>query len=390
MSIAHTYDAIVLGGGAAGLMFAATAGARGKRVCVLEHNSTAGKKILISGGGRANFTNIHAKAENFISQNPHFVKSALAQYGPRDFIEFVERGGIAWHEKKLGQLFCNKSARDLLNLLLSEMERAGTELVLNAQEIQVEKTGNGFKVDCTAGKFEAGTVVVATGGLSIPKLGATGFGYDLARQFGLRIAETRPALVPLVLSGEESHWTKLAGVSADVVALAGKKSFTDKMLFTHRGLSGPAILQASSYLKPTEELELDLLPASKKQILDEMMRVGVLRDERTMRALLYGHMPQRLADAVIKYAGRFTNTAIEEFEARLRHWKFHPTGTEGYEKAEVTAGGVDTCDLNSQDLQARAVPGLIFIGEVVDVTGQLGGFNFQWAWSSAVAAARAL
>ena len=390
MSNPRTYDAVALGGGAAGLMFAATAAARGKRVCVLEHNSTPGKKILISGGGRANFTNIHAKAENFISQNPHFVKSALAQYSPRDFVEFVERGGVAWHEKKLGQLFCNKSARDLLNFLLSECERAGAELVMNAQDIQVEKTANGFKVESSAGNFESGAVVVATGGLSIPKLGATGFGYDLARQFGLRIVETRPALVPLVLSGEESHWTKLAGVSADVVARAGKKTFTEKMLFTHRGLSGPAILQASSYLEPNDVLEIDLLAGNKKQIFAEMMRVGAMRDERTMRALLYGQMSQRLADALIKHAGRFTNTALEEFEARLRHWKFHPTGTEGYEKAEVTAGGVDTRDLESSNLQARAVSGLIFIGEVVDVTGQLGGFNFQWAWSSAVAAARAL
>jgi predicted Rossmann fold flavoprotein len=390
MSGTRTFDAVVLGGGAAGLMFAATAGARGKRVCVLERNNTPGKKILISGGGRANFTNIHAKAENFISQNPHFVKSALAQYSPRDFLEFVERGGIAWHEKKLGQLFCNKSARDLLSLLLRECERADAELVMNAQDIRVEKTANGFTVDSTAGQFESGAVVVATGGLSIPKLGATGLGYDLARQFGLRIVETRPALVPLVLGGEETHWTKLAGVSADVVARAGKKIFTEKFLFTHRGLSGPAILQASSYLKPDEVLEVDLLAGSKKQIFAEMMRVGVMRDERTMRALLYGHMPQRLADALMKYSGGFTNPALEEFESKLRNWKFHPTGTEGYEKAEVTVGGVDTRDLGSSNLQARAVPGLIFIGEVVDVTGQLGGFNFQWAWSSAVAAARAL
>lgn len=390
MNATRTYDAIVLGAGAAGLMFAGVAAARARRVCVLEHNTTPGRKILISGGGRANFTNIHAKPENFHSQNPHFAKSALAQYGPRDFLEFVERGGISWHEKKLGQLFCTNSARELLDLLVHQCDRGGAEIILNARDIRVTQTASGFKVSSTAGVFESGALVVATGGLSIPKLGATGFGYDLARQFGLRIVEPRPALVPLLLGGEEARWTKLAGVSTDVIASAGKRKFAEKMLFTHRGLSGPAILQVSSYLKPGETLEIDLLAASTTHIFAGMMRPGSLRDEKTMRALLYEYMPQRLADTLIQYSGRFTNAALEEFESRLRHWKFHPAGDEGFDKAEVTAGGVDTRDLDSRSMQSRAIPGLIFIGEVVDVTGQLGGFNFQWAWSSAVAAARAL
>ncbi len=388
MNLPRSYDAIVLGAGAAGLLFAATA--RGKRVLVLEHNNAPGKKILISGGGRANFTNIHAKADNYISQNPHFAKSALAQFTARDFVEFIERGQIPWHEKKLGQLFCDNSARDLLNLLLREAEGAGAELILNAREIRVRHSKGHFLVDSSAGQFQSAALVVATGGLSISKLGATGFGYQLARQFGLRIVEPRPALVPLLLGGDESYWTKLAGLSAEVIARAGKKQFAEKMLFTHRGLSGPAILQASSYLNPGDRLEINLLAAHKAPLFEPLIRSGMPRDERALRAILYAVLPQRLADALLARHQGYSNAALGAFENDLRRWTLHPTGDEGFEKAEVTAGGVDTRDLDSRTLMAGSVPGLFFIGEVVDVTGQLGGFNFQWAWSSAVAAARSL
>lgn len=388
MNTPRTYDAIVLGAGAAGLMFAATA--RGKRVLVLEHNNAPGKKILVSGGGRANFTNIHAKAENFISQNPHFAKSALAQFTARDFIGFIERGQIPWHEKKLGQLFCNNSARDLLNHLLRESERAGAELILNARGLRVITTPAGFTITSSAGQFQTAALVVATGGLSIPKLGASDFGYELARNFGLRVVDPRPALVPLLLAGDESYWTKLAGLSAEVIARVGKKQFTEKMLFTHRGISGPAILQASSYLLPGEAIELNLLAAHKSRLFERLLQGGAPRDVRALRAILYTVLPQRLADAFLARHRGFSNSDLSAFEENLRRWMLHPVGNEGFEKAEVTAGGVDTSDLDARTLMARNVPGLYFIGEVVDVTGQLGGFNFQWAWSSAVAAARSL
>jgi hypothetical protein len=390
MSTPQKYDVLVIGAGAAGLMCAGVAGKRGRRVALLEHNATAGRKILISGGGRANFTNIHATAANFHSENPHFAKSALALYTPRDFLSLVESAGIRWHEKTLGQLFCNNSARELLDLLLAECERGKVELHLNAREIRVEHSSDGFTVHSTLGEFNAPALVVATGGLSIPKLGATGFGYDLARQFGLRIVEPRPALVPLTLGGDEAAWTKLAGLSAAVTATAQKKSFAEKMLFTHRGLSGPAILQASSYWRAGQPIEVDLLPGSNGSPFESILQSSTPRDERAIRNALRPHLPQRLADFLTYEGAGFSNKALTEFAHRLRHWNFHPVGTEGYEKAEVTAGGVDTRDLEARSLQARAVSGLFFIGEVVDVTGQLGGFNFQWAWSSAVAAARAL
>lgn len=384
------FDAIILGAGAAGLMCAGVAGQRGRRVALLEHNATPGRKILISGGGRANFTNIHTTAANFLSENPHFAKSALALYTPRDFLALIERAGIKWHEKTLGQLFCNNSAREVLDLLLAECERGAVQLHLNAREIRVEHSSSDFIVQSSAGEFHAPALVVATGGLSIPKLGATGFGYDLARQFGLRIVEPRPALVPLLLGGEEAAWTKLAGISAAVVASAAKKSFTEKMLFTHRGLSGPAILQASSYWCIGQPIEVNLLPDFKDSPFKSMLESKAPRDERAIRLALHNHLPHRLADFLTYESNGFSNVALTEFAQRLRHWKFNPVGTEGYEKAEVTAGGVDTRDLEARTMESRTIPGLFFIGEVVDVTGQLGGFNFQWAWSSAVAAARAL
>jgi predicted Rossmann fold flavoprotein len=392
------FDVIVLGAGAAGLMCAAVAGQRGLRVGLLEHNAQPGRKILISGGGRCNFTNLHCTPENFISENPHFAKSALALYHPRHFIELVERYGIRWHEKTLGQLFCDGSARAILDMLLAECEHAqemhgAVELVLNARGIAVEGGSGDFCVECAAGEFRAGALVVAAGGLSIPKLGATGLGYDLARQFGLKVVPPRPALVPLVLDGAETDWTELAGVATEVVAQAGGAKFREKMLVTHRGLSGPAVLQASTYWRPGEPLLVDFLPdASAASALGPLREPEARRDAAALRQALRTALPQRLAYhlATAGAPQGWSNAALDACERKLRAWAFHPAGTEGFEKAEVTAGGVNTDGLHARTMEAREVAGLFFIGECVDVTGQLGGFNFQWAWASAVAAGRAV
>jgi predicted Rossmann fold flavoprotein len=403
------FDVIVLGAGAAGLMCAAVAGERGRRVLVVEHNAQVGRKILISGGGRCNFTNLHCGPQNFFSENKHFAKSALALYQPRQFIELVERYGIGWHEKTLGQLFCDGSSRAIVEMLLAECERGGVEIALNARVLSVEATSGGFCVATSKGEFTAGALVVATGGLSIPRMGATGLGYDLARQFGLRVVEPRPALVPLLLGGAEAGWMELAGVSAEVVAWAGQADgkaarevhFREKMLVTHRGLSGPAVLQASSYWRPGEALLVDFAPgglaaqaqlAAGADLLEPLRRPGARRDLVALKQALRIVLPQRLAGYLAEIAGPkgWSNAALEECERRLRRFALHPVGTEGFEKAEVTAGGVDTCGLQARTMEARAVPGLFFIGEVVDVTGQLGGFNFQWAWASGVAAGRAV
>jgi len=395
------FDVIVLGAGAAGLMCAAVAGQRGRRVAVLEHNGQVGRKILISGGGRCNFTNLHCGPGNFISNNPHFAKSALALYQPRNFLELVERYGIPWHEKTLGQLFCDGSARAIVEMLLAECAAGGVEIVLNARGITVEAGSGGFCVTSSAGEFRAESLVVATGGLSIPKLGATGLGYDLARQFGLKVIEPRPALVPLVLGGDETGWTKLAGVAAEVETWAdgadGKAlretRFREKMLVTHRGLSGPAVLQASSYWRPGAALVVDFAPdlSSRSPLLEALLQPDARRDAAALRQALRAVLPHRLADYLAEIGGPqgWSNAALEACERELRRWKFHPVATEGFEKAEVTAGGVDTDELQARTMEARAVPGLYFIGEVVDVTGQLGGFNFQWAWAWGVAAGRA-
>ena len=387
---AREFDVIVLGAGAAGLMCAAVAGQRGRRVALLEHNAQPGRKILISGGGRCNFTNIHCTPANFLSNNPHYAKSALAQYQPQHFLELVERYQIPWHEKTLGQLFCDGSSRAILDMLLAECEKGEVEVTLNALDINVERASDTFHIVSSAGEFTSGALVVATGGLSIPTLGATSFAYDLARQFGLRIVPTRPALVPLLLGGAEAGWTTLAGVSCEVIAVARSAPFREKLLVTHRGLSGPAVLQASSYWQPGTPLLVDFAPGA--DVLHSMLAPGVRRDVGALRQALRVLLPQRLADRVVDVASPngWTNAALEICERRLHRWEFRPTGTEGYAKAEVTAGGVDTAALDSQTMQARAVPGLFFIGEAVDVTGHLGGFNFQWAWASAVAAASAL
>ena len=389
------FDVIVLGAGAAGLMCAAVAGQRGRKVALLEHNGQPGRKILISGGGRCNFTNLHCEPQNFLSENPHFAKSALALYQPRHFIELVERYGIAWHEKTLGQLFCDGSARAILDMLLAECELAnkmqgGVEIVLNAREIQVEAASSGFSIASSQGKFAAETLVVACGGLSIPKMGATGLAYDLARQFDLKIIPPRPALVPLLLDGDEAQWTELAGVAAEVVASAGGPKFREKMLLTHRGVSGPAVLQASSYWRPGQELLLDFAP--ELNVLQPLMQPGSRRDSTALKQALRAVLPQRLANHLAEPCSPngWSNAALQACEQRLHNWPLHPVGTEGFEKAEVTAGGVDTSGLHARTMEARTVPGLFFIGEAVDVTGHLGGFNFQWAWASGVAAGRAL
>ncbi len=383
-------DVVVLGAGAAGMMCAAVAGQRGRRVALLDHNAQPGRKILISGGGRCNFTNLHCAPDRFLSNNPHFSKSALALYQPRHFLELVGRYGIAWHEKTLGQLFCNHSARAIVDMLLTECKSGSVEIALNARNIAVERSGGIFRVASSQGEFEAGSLVVATGGLSIPKLGATGLAYELVRQFGLKMVATRPALVPLVL-GREKEWTELAGVSTEVVVQAGGgPKFREKLLVTHRGLSGPAVLQASSYWRTGEPLVVDFAPGAR--VLDPLLQQGARRDATALKQSLREVMPQRLATFIAETAAPkgWTNAALGACERGLHRWEFHPTGTEGYEKAEVTAGGVDTDGLQARTMEARAVPGLYFIGEAVDVTGHLGGFNFQWAWASAVAAGRAL
>src|ERR1035438_2537034 len=382
------FDVMVLGAGAAGLMCAATAGQRGRQVALLEHGGQPGRKILISGGGRCNFTNLHCGPQNFISENRHFAKSALALYQPRHFIELVERYGIAWHEKALGQLFCDGSSRAILDMLLAECELGGVELVLNAQGIQVEQAaGGGFRVVCSSGAFSAEALVVATGGLSIPKMGATGLGYELARQFGLPVVTPRPGLVPLVLGGDEARWTELAGVAAEVVASAVGARFREKMLVTHRGLSGPAVLQASSYWRVGDELVLDLAPGRKvlAALIEVPLKPGVRRDLASMKQALRTVMPQRLANYLAEAGGPkgWSNRDLDACEEELHRWAVHPVGTEGFEKAEVTAGGVSTDGLQARTMEARAVQGLYFIGEALDVTGQLGGFNFQWAWDVA-------
>ncbi len=388
-------DAVVIGAGAAGLFCAARVGERGRRVVLLEHGERPGRKILISGGGRCNFTNLHCAPDRFLSANPHFAKSALAQFPQQDFIAMVRRRGIAFHEKTLGQLFCDGPAQAILSMLLDDCERGGVEILLRAREIHVERIwqepghpAGRFRVASSQGVFEADAVVIATGGLSIPKLGATGFGYEVARQFGIPVVAPRPGLVPLTLA--EPAWTALAGVSAPVVAWAdGSRSrFEEKLLVTHRGVSGPAILQASSWWQPGGAVRVDFAPGERVFAGRAMTR----RDERALREALRARLPQRLADHLASALRplRWTDAALAEVEARLHGFALMPNGSEGYEKAEVTVGGVDTRALNSQTMEARRVPGLYFIGEVVDVTGHLGGFNFQWAWSSAAACARAL
>jgi len=383
------FDVVVLGGGAAGLMCAIEAGKRGRRVALLERASRCGKKILISGGGRCNFTNLHCRPENFISANPHFAKSALARYAPADFIALVEKHGIRYHEKTLGQLFCDGSAREILDMLERECAAAKVEIFVDAKVEEVAKPDE-FAIRTSRGEFHSPALVVATGGLSIPKIGATSFGYDLARQFGLKLQTPRPALVPLLFAAEDrKHYADISGVSTEVVASSGGASFREKMLFTHRGLSGPAILQISSYWKANAPITVDLAPDRK--ITGAFADPQTPRDLKSLECELRKTLPHRLAGRWLKVntPKSFANTALADLERHVHHWGIHPSGTEGYEKAEVTAGGVDTDELSAKTMECKKVPGLYFIGEVVDVTGHLGGFNFQWAWASGVAAGRA-
>ena len=385
----HIFDAIILGAGAAGLMCAIEAGKRGRRVAVLERADRAGKKILISGGGRCNFTNVHCRPENFHSSNPHFAKSALARCQPSDFIALVEKHGIPYHEKTLGQLFADRSAKDILNLLETECRDAGVKIILNCKTREVRHK-EAFIAATDEGEFRAPALVVATGGLSIPKLGATSFGYDLARQFGLKICETRPALVPLVLGTQDrARYGDLAGVSAEVDVSTDHTSFREKMLFTHRGLSGPAILQISTYWRKSSPIRVDLAPGRDATL---GIREAKERNLAVARTALQEFLPKRFATRWLEFhtPSAWSNRSLEEWERQIHEWVIEPAGTEGYEKAEVTAGGVDTDELSSKTMECRRVPGLFFIGEVVDVTGQLGGFNFQWAWASGAAAGRAL
>lgn len=382
------YDAIVLGAGAAGLMCAMTAGQRGRRVLVIDHAEKAGKKILISGGGRCNFTNTGTAPDRFLSANPHFARSALARYTPADFLALVERHGIAWHEKTLGQLFCDGSARQIVAMLLDECDRGAVDFAFGRPVGAVVHGDGRFRV----GDATAPALVVATGGPSIPKMGATGFAYDLARQFGLKVVEPRPALVPLTLGGDDP-FRALAGVATEVVAARGKAAFREAMLFTHRGLSGPAVLQVSSYWRHGEAIAVDLLPGHG----DGWLRAAKRASPRAgLAKVLAGAVPQRLADALageLGLAGELANVAdakLEAAERRLADWRFAPSGSEGFAKAEVTVGGVSTAELSQQTMEAKKVPGLFVVGEAVDVTGWLGGYNFQWAWASGYAAGMAV
>jgi predicted Rossmann fold flavoprotein len=383
------YDAIVLGGGAAGLMCAAVAGQRGRRVLLIDHADQVGKKILISGGGRCNFTNIHTAPDRYLSANPHFAKSALGRYAPQDFIDLVDRHGIAWHEKTLGQLFCDGSAKQIVAMLVEECAKGAVDIACGTAVGAIEHRDGRYHV----GAASAPALVIATGGPSIPKMGATGFAYDLARRFRLKVVEPRPALVPLTLGADEALFHALAGVSAEVMATSGKARFREAALFTHRGLSGPAILQVSSYWRNGEVIGIDFLPDRVPGWLREAKRTT----PRTTLAKMLGQgLSDRLAVALadrIGLPGDLANLAdakLEAAERRLADWRFTPSGSEGFAKAEVTVGGISTAELSSQTMEARRVPGLYAIGEAVDVTGWLGGYNFQWAWASGWAAAQAL
>ncbi len=387
------YDAIILGAGAAGLMCAAVAGQRGRRVLLVDHAGDVGKKIVISGGGRCNFTNVHTAPDRYISANPHFAKSALGRYTAQDFLALVEAHGIAWHEKTLGQLFCDGSARQIVAMLLDECAKGHVDLALGRPVTGVAHDGDAYRVSIDGRTVAATALVIATGGPSIPKMGATGFAYDLARQFGLKVVEPRPALVPLTLGGDETLFRSLSGVAADVVASAGKTAFREAALFTHRGLSGPAILQVSSYWRHGTPIGIDFLPDSAGGWLVEAKRTT---PRATLRKLLATRLPDRLAETLSDRLGHLgdistlTDRKLADAEHRLSHWQFTPNGSEGYAKAEVTAGGISTAELSSQTMQAKRVKNLYAVGEAVDVTGWLGGYNFQWAWASGWAAGQVL
>ncbi len=387
------YDAIILGAGGAGLMCAATAGQRGKSVLVIDHADEPGKKILISGGGRCNFTNINAVPERYISANPHFAKSALGRYTPADFIALVDRYGIAWHEKTLGQLFCDGSAKQIVAMLMDECAAGQVAFAFGDPVTEISHADSVFTVQYGDRRVQASSLVIATGGPSIPKMGATGFAYDLARQFGLKIVEPRPALVPFTLGGDDVLFRELSGVATDVVASSGGTSFREAALFTHRGLSGPAMLQVSSYWRHGETIDVDFLPDCPRSWLRALKRTA---PRTKLKSALGEYLPVRLAETLserLPLDGDLQNhrdDALEAIERALAAWPFHPNGTEGFAKAEVTVGGISTDELSSQTMGSKKVRGLYAIGEGVDVTGWLGGYNFQWAWASGVAAGKAV
>ena len=389
------YDVVVIGGGAAGLMCAIEAGKRGRRVLVIERSGQIGKKILISGGGRCNFTNLHVTPENFLSANRHFCKSALARYTPSDFIAMVERHGIAYHEKERGQLFCDHSAKLIVTMLASDCRQAGARIEVNGVVTSVERAGEGFIIETGGGPIHSASLVIASGGLSIPKMGATNFGYELAKRFGHSIVPTYPALVPFTLGAEDlARYQDLAGIGLPVEASCDGQSFAAPMLFTHRGISGPAILQISSYWRHGEELRVNFLPSidGAEWLLDRQQT----RPAAELKNVLGERFPKRLAQKLseIRFDSRplrqYRAAELRQVAAQLQGWAFHPVGTEGYRTAEVTAGGVNTDELSSTTMQSKKIPGLYIIGEVVDVTGHLGGFNFQWAWASGHAAGQAV
>ncbi len=387
------FDAIILGAGAAGLMCAAIAGQRGRKVLLIDHADSPGKKILISGGGRCNFTNLHTPPERYLSTNPHFAKSALGRYRPEDFIALVERHNIAWHEKTLGQLFCDGSAKQILAMLIEECKKGNVTQQLGEVVRDIDHSDGRYRIKCGDMIATAPSLVLATGGLSIPKMGATGFAYEVARRFGLKIVEPRPALVPLTLGGNEILFRSLSGVSIDIIVSCGKTSFREAALFTHKGLSGPAILQISTYWRHRQPVNVNFLPDLSS---DWMVALKQSDPRLQMRAALARALPARLAETLaeqLALEGELANIPdrkLDDAAQRLSHWSFNPNGTEGFAKAEVTAGGISTDHLSSQTMEAKSMPGLYVIGEAVDVTGWLGGYNFQWAWSSGWAAGQAL
>lgn len=390
----QSYDVVIIGAGAAGMMCAVEAAKRGRSVLILDHAAAPGEKIRISGGGRCNFTNIHASPKNFLSGNPHFCISALSRYTQRDFITLVERHRIAYHEKTLGQLFCDGSARQIIDMLVSEMQGRGVELALSASVEDVRKTVEGFALTLSTGLVTCQSLVVACGGKSIPKMGATGFGYELAERFGLAIVETRPALVPLTFDANTlERLAPLAGNAVDAEVACGKTRFSEAMLFTHRGVSGPSILQISSYWREGDEIRIAMLPGVD---VADLIRVAKRSNGRqAAQTVLANHLPKRLAQSIAERTGIDGNLAdlsdaqMKTIAAAVNDWRIKPAGSEGYRTAEVTLGGVDTNGLDQKTMQAKSVPGLFFIGEVVDVTGWLGGYNFQWAWSSGWVAGKA-
>ena len=389
------FDVVVIGAGAAGMMCAVEAGKRGRKVLVIDHADAPGEKIRISGGGRCNFTNINAAPANFISANPHFAISALRRYTAKDFIAWVEREGIAYHEKTLGQLFCDGSAKEIIAMLTGAMRQAGVTLRLKTTVERVEQQDEGFLLSTSGGAVACEALVIASGGKSIPKMGATGFGYDIARQFGLNIVETRPALVPLTFEiGMLERLKPLAGVAVDAVVSCGKTRVAEAMLFTHRGLSGPSILQISSYWREGQAITVDMAPGV--DIAATLKSARQTRGKQAAITVLSEHLPRRLAQLILDEAaapanaGDLSDKAIGRLATAVNAWTIKPVGSEGYRTAEVTLGGVDTGGLESKTMQAKAVPGLYFIGEVVDVTGWLGGYNFQWAWSSGWVAGQAV